>query len=445
MSEDTKTSNEVAEVKEDTNTNATVAKTNTEAKATDTHNLSELDLLRLELEAARKRLNDFVSYGHGGLPFHRESLLFHELSSMARQPPYTKTNRRNNTLSVIEFPEGITFNPSISRPIAEITDEMREKTKSYNFAALEMDPSTMLMHWFVMFQELDLMEKCNVSPVVLREFFTCMHNSYRDNTYHNFFHAMDVAQFSFAVYMNSSSLKVHLTPLDMFCALILGLAHDLDHPGVNNDFLIKIRDPVALLYNSTSVLENTHSASLFLLMNNRPTCDVLANLPADQLKQARRFISRGILATDMSRHFKLIKAINDVPPLADTASPPEDDRLLMLDCIAKSADLCHLVRPWPIAKAWEDRVMEEFFEQGDQEKEMGMSPMDLFNREKCNVPGSQCWFYVNMGKPLFDALHRHVPETDVLIHEMMEKNLPKWKEILQEEKKKKEEEEKTGE
>eukprot|EP00055_Hartaetosiga_balthica_P009581 m.38488 g.38488 ORF g.38488 m.38488 type:complete len:435 (+) comp6802_c1_seq2:283-1587(+) len=398
--------------------------------------LTEVDLLRRELEAAKKRLNDFLSYGHGGLPFHRESLLFHELSTMARSPPYTKTNRRNNTLSVIDFPEVVTFNPAVARPLGEITDDMRAKTKSYDFATLDMDPSTMLMHWFIMFQELDLMAQCNVSPLVLREFFTCMHNSYRDNTYHNFHHAMDVAQFSYAIFMNCNSVHVHLTALDKFCAIILGLAHDIDHPGVNNDFLIKIRDPVALLYNSNSVLENTHSASLFLLMNNRPTCDVLANLPGDKLKQARKFITRGILATDMTRHFTLIKAINELPPLVESKDPAEDDRLLMLDCIAKAADLCHLVRPWKIAKEWEDRVTEEFFEQGDQEKEMGMVPMDLLNRDKCNVAGSQCWFYANMGKPLFDALQRHVPETDELIHVMMEENLKNWKDIAAETKRK---------
>ena len=84
------------------------------------------------------------------------------------------------------------------------------------------------------------------------------------------------------------------------------------------------------------------------------------------------------------------------------------------------------VRPWPVAKAWEDLVMEEFFEQGDYEKQLGMTPDGLFDREKCKVPGSQCWFYDNMGKPLFEALATHIPETQTLL-DVMRGNKDNWK------------------
>ena len=42
--------------------------------------------------------------------------------------------------------------------------------------------------------------------------------------------------------------------------------HDFEHPGYNNAFLVASKDPVAILYNDSSVLENFHIASAWRLM-----------------------------------------------------------------------------------------------------------------------------------------------------------------------------------
>ena len=40
--------------------------------------------------------------------------------------------------------------------------------------------------------------------------------------------------------------------------------------GVNNDFLIRTSDPLALLYNDASPMENHHLAAAFTLMREEP-------------------------------------------------------------------------------------------------------------------------------------------------------------------------------
>lgn len=192
-------------------------------------NVQQCDLietLRKQNAKLKQRLEDFQAHS-GGLPFENEALLLHEVGALARKPPFAKTTRRKVLYANIDFPEGIDYNPCVERPITLLTEELKARTASYDFGSLHMDPSELMLHWFVMFSELDLFRKLNINPETLREFFRLVCNSYRDQVYHNFQHAMDVAQFAYALYMNSESCRQKLDATDMFCCLILGLAHDM--------------------------------------------------------------------------------------------------------------------------------------------------------------------------------------------------------------------------
>lgn len=48
----------------------------------------------------------------------------------------------------------------------------------------------------------------------------------------------------------------HLTPLEIFCALLAAVTHDLDHPGVNQPFLIATSNHLAALYKVNHVFLN---------------------------------------------------------------------------------------------------------------------------------------------------------------------------------------------
>eukprot|EP00049_Salpingoeca_infusionum_P027900 m.34896 g.34896 ORF g.34896 m.34896 type:complete len:421 (+) comp9828_c0_seq2:709-1971(+) len=394
---------------------------------------AELNALRDELQATKKRLGDFITSSGTGLPENSESMLLHEVGMLRRKPPYCKTNRRN-VLTSVEFIDEVEYDEAVPMPLAAIPDSFRQVTRSYAFNSLSMTVPEMLTHMFVMFQELDLFGQLGIKPATLREFFRCTHNGYRQNQYHNFMHAMDVAQFQYAIFMDAPSLQARFNPIDILSFLLLGLGHDMDHPGVNNGFLIKTHDPIAILYNERSVLENAHCASLFFMLLNKPSANPMSTIDDALEAHASKNIRRGILATDMALHFDIVKQFNAVDPICDVEPEKvtDDMRFTLVECLAKCGDICHVVRPWLIAKEWEDRVQEEFFEQGDQEKELGFTPMGMFDREVCNVAGSQLWFYENMGKPLFEALARHVPETAHLLDTMMGENFVKWKEILEE-------------
>ena len=70
-----------------------------------------------------------------------------------------------------------------------------------------------------------------------------------ENPYHNRIHITDVLQLMYGhISADSNGLAVLCTgqPLHTLAVLLAAIIHDLDHPGVNNDFLIKSQHPIAL-------------------------------------------------------------------------------------------------------------------------------------------------------------------------------------------------------
>lgn len=60
-------------------------------------------------------------------------------------------------------------------------------------------------------------------------------------------HAADVTQ-AMHCFIQENKIRQHLTPLEMMCALLAAVSHDLDHPGVNQHFLIATKSHLAALY-----------------------------------------------------------------------------------------------------------------------------------------------------------------------------------------------------
>lgn len=106
--------------------------------------------------------------------------------------------------------------------------------------------------------------------------------SYKQNPYHNNTHAADVTQTA-AVIMRSLEQQIGgLTKLERFAVIISAAVHDMAHPGLNNDFLIKTRDKSAVIYNDRSVNENMHVSRAFQLALEHDELNIFENFSNEE-------------------------------------------------------------------------------------------------------------------------------------------------------------------
>ena len=84
------------------------------------------------------------------------------------------------------------------------------------------------------------------------------------------------------------------------------MCHDYDHSGFNNDFLIKSKNPLAILYNDASPNENHHVAGAYSLMLSDSNYHFSKDMAPEDRNILRAAIIELVLATDMKKHFGLL-------------------------------------------------------------------------------------------------------------------------------------------
>ena len=74
----------------------------------------------------------------------------------------------------------------------------------------------------------------------------------------------------------------------------------------------------------------------------------------------------------------------------------------------KAADISNPTRPLHLSKRWSEKIMEEFFLQGDAERRMNLPISFLCDRETVTVPKAQSDFFGFVALPLFKAWSQYV-------------------------------------
>lgn len=227
---------------------------------------------------------------------------------------------------------------------------------------------------------------------------------YYNNPYHNKFHATQVCHGALWNARNFG-LAERQPGRERAGFIVAAICHDLKHFGRNAAFCVQTHHPLALLYNDRAVLENMHAATAFAIFAN-DGADPFANISGVDKLFVRENIIELILSTDMREHFPFISKYRVRRDAPDFSLDEESDRLLLAKTCIKAADICHSALPWEMHYAWSCRCVEEFFEQGDEERRLGVPTSPLCDRNATaeNLVKSQSGFIQIVCLPLFDAL-----------------------------------------
>ncbi|KAI6198405.1 Phosphodiesterase [Aphelenchoides fujianensis] len=148
-----------------------------------------------------------------------------------------------------------------------------------------------------------------------------------------------VEPLSFGPLMDSAPLPIatSMTPLELMALFTAAAAHDVDHPGRTNAFLVAGRRPKG---DPLQRSKTTTAPSRGIFSAIRPNF-FIETLDSAETKRFRYLVLEYILATDLKQHFDIILSFNDKAAEMDLTN--ESDR-------------------------WTDRICQEFYEQGDEEK-----------------------------------------------------------------------------
>ncbi|KAG7487631.1 hypothetical protein MATL_G00025570 [Megalops atlanticus] len=267
-------------------------------------------------------------------------------------------------------------------------------------------PLTCIM--YAIFQERDLLKTFKIPADTFVTYMMTLEDHYHsDVAYHNSLHAADVAQ-STHILLSTPALDAVFTDLEILAAIFAAAIHDVDHPGVSNQFLINTNSELALMYNDESVLENHHLAVGFKLLQEEH-CDIFQNLNKKQRQSLRKMVIDMVLATDMSKHMSLLA---DLKTMVETKKVTSSgvllldnytDRIQVLRNMVHCADLSNPTKSLELYRQWTDRIMDEFFHQGDRERERGMEISPMCDKHTASVEKSQVGFIDYIVHPLWET------------------------------------------
>lgn len=259
---------------------------------------------------------------------------------------------------------------------------------------------------YTIFQKRDIFNKFKLQPDKFLTYIMTLEDHYRDVPYHNSIHAADVAQSVHSLFC-LPALDGLFNDLEVLSALIASAMHDVDHPGMTNQYHCANYTELAMFYNDTSVLEMHHLAVGFKLMLQEH-CDLFDHFTRKQWQLLRKMIIDMVLATDMSKHMQLVanlKTMVETKKVASSGILELDqyvDRIEVLKNLVHCADLSNPMKPLDLYMQWNERISNEYWIQGDMEKEIGAEVSPMCDRNNTSIEKSQVMFIDFVVYPLVE-------------------------------------------
>ncbi|KAJ8317387.1 hypothetical protein KUTeg_005291 [Tegillarca granosa] len=296
-----------------------------------------------------------------------------------------------------------------------------------DFPMSEMDTCASVI---TMFSESGILNKFKIPYDVICRWTLSVKKNYRPVTYHNWRHAFNVAQTCFTM-IYTGGLKPIFDELDIFTLLVGCLCHDLDHRGTNNAFQVKTASPLAVLY-STSVMEHHHFDHCIMILQSEGN-NIFQSLSPDEYRRGIKMLEHSILSTDLALYFKKRGDFKAIVDAGETKFQMPERKDLLKAMMMTACDVAAITKPWDIQKEIAQLVANEFFEQGDIEKQqLGENPIAMMDREKKDeLPKMQVGFIDAICIPVYKMFAEMNKKLDPMYKGVMN-NRANWQALADE-------------
>ncbi|XP_064105457.1 cGMP-specific 3',5'-cyclic phosphodiesterase-like [Macrobrachium nipponense] len=300
---------------------------------------------------------------------------------------------------------------------------------NFDFCVLELSDDETLKCAIRMFMDLDLLNGFHINYEVLCRWLLSVKKNYRPVKYHNWRHAITVAQTMFAM-LKTGKLEQFMTDLEMLGLLVACLCHDLDHRGTNNSFQTKTDSPLAILY-STSTMEHHHFDQCVMILS-QDSNNIFQSLDAESYRKVMTLLENAILSTDMAMYFKKKNSFLELSDNGEFDWQSDEKKQLLCGMMMTACDVSAIAKPWEIQHKTAKLVADEFFEQGDLERlQLNEQPMAMMDREKKDeLPKMQVGFIEAICLPLYKALSESFPWVKPL-YDGCARNREQWKRLAE--------------
>lgn len=283
---------------------------------------------------------------------------------------------------------------------APLSVEMRQSICDWDFDIFKVPYDDLARVAFHAMCANDEITSLGVDHVKLWRYVRTVAERYHKRPFHNLRHAVDV---TLAVSILARLVaKAHPEAFEdkttLAALVVAAFAHDIDHPGCMNNFLVATSHPLAVLYANQSVLERHHCATATALLQ-RPENDFLAPLERSKRDAFLKSMQEDIIATDVTTS---VAAIKEFQQRRDSPTPS-----MMAHLIIKAADISNPSKIVGVYEQWTRGVISEFFAQGDAERSLGLPISANCDRDSVVVCQTQVGFISDLVAPLFAALSQY--------------------------------------
>ena len=274
----------------------------------------------------------------------------------------------------------------------------------------------------------DLFGQDRFDKTKLCNFLTTIKKNYRSMPYHNWKHGWNVSHCMYCVLSRLKGTGL-ISDLRMQALMFASFSHDIDHRGYNNMFYNRYKEPMAVLY-PTSTMEYHHYHTTVTILQ-REENNIFSGLSRDDYQLVLEYMKHCILATDLTMYFANQKQLAGLvlSQSLDLINPAHLDDVVAL--IVTSCDLC------AVSKCWEDHlstiheIYDEFYHQGDEEKSKGEIPMAMMDRDnRKHIPQDQIGFFKFVCVPCYQTLAEILPEASDLLAGCQD-NLQQWQRVIE--------------